>query len=335
MPRFGIPKFRFTLRTFLIVCLLPVPLWAWIASVKWSAASQRKAIALLNRKGIATKQFAPLPSRISDLMRKHVDQDAFTEVRNVICYSRSSSRQDFELSEADIVAISNLVGVRDLDLIPRSYSGRRSKHSRIENASLNFEPIVNLKTLGSFAVDAPIDERVLLKLADLPELHSLTLPNAQLTDQVLRRLGSSRILSALEFDAALASTQGLAALQDAPVLQTLSVGCIPTDVNALGSLLGCEALTHLTIYKSALRVSDASIISRMPIQTLRLLDCQIERGFFVTLLHSRCLQSGYVRNQAEGGRVILAIRLADLKYCDDHFTQDVPLPVEKHSKVAP
>lgn len=333
--RFHWLGFRFTLRTFLIFCVLPVPILAWLANVKMSAVRQRAALARLQACGIEGQRFAPLlPTRVTLLMRKYVDQDAYMEVRNVTwCASGLSS--SLKLDREDITALTRLQGLRDLDLVPQTISGGRRWNSPLSNSDGDFIQIAQIRELGSFAVNAPIDEKTQMGLAKLPKLHSLSLPGAQLTDSALERLGHSDVLTSLEFNAALTTPRGLICLQNAPRLQTLTVHHLQDASGFLKALIGCKALTHLTLQNSVLRVIDASTISRLPIQSLRLFNCELERGFFGELIQATGLKSLDVGTSKDGRRGFLTLSLANLKYCDDHFTAIHSISVRQRSNTNP
>lgn len=284
--------FRFSLRTFLIVCILPVPLFTWLANIKISAVRQRSAIARLESRGVMITEEAPTPNWVTNLIRRFVDKDAFemvTQVRRHDTPSKAGAVSSFDREE--LVALTQLKGLRDVDFIRRRIlrSGDSSSQRRLSDSDLAL--LAEIRTLGSLITDAEMGEPTLLSLAQLPELHTLQLPNAPFSDHVLKRFRECKKLATLEFDATNVSSKGLRNLAVLPVLQTLSLRKLHGRDSPLAAIAECKALTRLIISDSHLKLEDAIAINRLPIQTLTLDDCRIDDGFVKLLHESATLQS--------------------------------------------
>ena len=317
--RFRWPRFRFSLRTFLIVCVLPVPPLAWLATVKIRAVRQRAAITSLETRGVAfVKRQHPTPNWVTKLVRRFVDNEAFDTIQSVTARGTWQSKGT-NIESQDIEALIHLNELRDLDLIRLRISGARDPGSHIELPDSEVSKLADIRTLTSLSMDVELEQNTQSKLASLPELHSLILPSTRLTDDVLQILGQQPKLSALEFDASDITENGLRRLSMAPVLQTLCFRGLRNGEQTLADIVNCRALTHLTIFSSRLRLVDADFINKLPIQTLSLHGCEIERGFFLQLQYSKGLKRLAVSGNKHGTWIIYCT-LVELGRCEDHYT---------------
>jgi hypothetical protein len=288
MPHLRLPQFRFTLRTFLIVCILPVPVLTWLANVKMCAVRQRVAIAQLQSQGFVHVRVEH-PSLFWGvaLIRRLVDQDAFDKV-SVTNLNRPLIGQFWK--PEDLEALTQLKRLRDRSFIHRSELGRvYHDQDRIRLPSDVLNRITTIRSLTSLCLDADLDEETQLKIAQLPELHSLYLPSTKVTSELLRVLGQSDKIASIDVDASLVTADGLEGLTQATGLQTLMLRQLPAEKQLLFELAKCKALTHLQLHSSRLTVKDAKWISDLPIQSLSLFHCELEPGFLINLKNSRTL----------------------------------------------
>jgi hypothetical protein len=279
------------MRTFLIICTLPVPLLTWLANVKISAVKQRAAIAQLEAKGIVhVRCVEPTPFLPTRLVRSLVDRDAFNVATAVYVDNQNKRFTRRIFNEADLIALTHLDGLRDLWLMHRSQM-RKVDHQQ-DRVDLPQPVLANLATIRSLcllSIDADFDPETQLKLARLPEIHSLHLPGTQVTNETLEALGQSDKISSLDIDASVVTAKGLEGLAKAPVLQTLILRQLPSNRQLLGALTQCKALTHLQMHSSRLTVEDAKFINELPIQSISLFQCELEPGFLLSLENSRSL----------------------------------------------
>ncbi len=327
MRRLRLPQFRFSLRTFLIVCVVPVPILAWLANVKVTAVKQRAAIAQLESQGLVHVMLQrPTPFFPTNLIRAYVDQDAFDIASRVYPNALNSPFTRRSLKSADFEALPHLNGLRHLSL------GRRSLMSTLDHCpdrvvlpTKTQTKLSTIQTLKSLSVDADFDPETQLKLAQLPEMHSLHLPGTKVTNEMLQVLGQSDKISSLDINASLVTAKGLEGLARAPVLQTLMLRQLPGELRLLKSLSNCKALTHLQVNSSRLTAEDANYINALPIQSLSLFRCEIEPGFLASLIGSRTLSKLQIVAKGDDGMFISREGSLDsLGVWEDHFALKVP-----------
>jgi hypothetical protein len=330
MPGCRWPQFRFTLRTFLIVCVLPVPVLAWVASVKMSAVRQRAAAKYLEARSVVHVTFeSPTPNLINTFFRSFIDQDAFDRATVATRYYRVFSRgpkKDILIRE-DIDAILQLNNLRDLDLIVGDpYLGMYERpRPKPDLPASELARLTRIPTLARFAIDADLDHESQLRVARLPELHSLRLPSTPISEEVLEILVKNSNLAYLDVDARKLSRNGIAKLGTLPLLQSLTLRHVSQEEQFLDGLSSCQALGHLEMWDSKISRTGAKVINQLRIQSLSLIYCDVERGFFLELVNSKTLDRVLVitrlhsitLNKRGFTASIEADRLQEL---EDHFT---------------
>lgn len=312
MPRLRLPKFRFTLRTLLIACILPVPFLAWIANAKYRAVRQREAIAYFQSRGceIDFDSDEHLTTGTFRRLLDKIDPDIARRITRI--------RGGMRLCSADIKQLEQLRGVRDL------YFWQHSSET-YKLAGSDARRLVAIKTLASIDLDAQIDSESLLGLSQLAELHSVILPQVKVDARLLKVLAQKPQIAALEFNGSKVDGLALSHLSKLPLLQTLVIH--DPAPNSLHSLSGCSALTGLALYNCKLSASDGKAIQTLRIRTLDLIHPLIEKGFFQNLELHRSMTRLSIQNQAEFHSTsrpaddLQLIRLAEWRYCEDHFTE--------------
>lgn len=323
-----ISRFRFSLRTFLIVCILPVPVLAWMASVKLSAMQQRAAANHLEARAVVHVSFeSPTPNLINTFFRSFIDEDAFDRATVAARYYREFQPGEKDiLTREDIDAILKLRELRDLDLIVRNPHLINESPTPILNLPVSeIARLTHIPTLARFTIDADLDRESQLRLARLPELHSLALPGAKISDEVLDLLVQNPNIAYLEFDARKLSRDSFSKLNEFPRLQSLTLHHLPQETGFLENLSSCEALGQLELSHSKVRRSDAKVINGMRLQALHLNYCEVEPGFFADLTHSKTLVSVLARTTLRSAILhkrpfTASIEPDRLQELEDHFT---------------
>jgi hypothetical protein len=274
------PRFRFTLRTLLIVITIPVPFLAWVASIKIAAVQQRAAIAELQSGNHFVARDTPPTDFLSKLFHRFVDKDAFQTVHRVqLCNFtiRYGNPPPMPVERDDLDALSRINGLRDVEIFqdPRwPLQGVHDSSQRLSDSDLRF--LGHMKTLECIQTDVELSEQTLLKLAKLPKVSSLTLPNSAISDNVLEQLGENPQIKYLEFDASQVSSKGLKHLESLPALQTLCLWRLKDDDALIPIIAHYQALFELVINDSELTVADAVALNRLPIQRLTTNNCRME-----------------------------------------------------------
>jgi hypothetical protein len=311
------PPFRFSLRTFLIVCVLPVPFLAWIASVKLSAVRQRQAINHFQSRGFYigyddVGQSSPgLVKTICDAVDPHV----------LLRVTYLDATQP--LDRQDIEHLSRLQGLSNLHFHRQGVQPKPGEYTIGEN---DVRRIASIHTLASITLDAPLQADSIGIFLNLPELDSLMLPQAKVDSHFLEALSKKPRMAALEFDGSRLDPAALSQLSKLPLLQTLVIHHLAP--NTLQSLSECRALTGLALYDSHLSIADAHAIQKLRCRTLDLVNPAVEKGFFRKLeKHPTILRITVQRGTEYFSTSSTAngespITLAELEYCEDHFTTD-------------
>ena len=306
----------------MIVSILPAPVFAWLANVKMSAVRQRAAIAQLKSQGMVhVQEKTPTPYFATNLIRTVVDQDAFNTVTRVQVdnLNKRFTRRFWRID--DFEALTHLKGLRNLSLMHRSPLGIVDhRQDRIKLPSAVLSRLSTIRSLASLSIDADLDPETQLRLAQLPEVQSLNLPGTQVTNETLRALGQSDTISSIDIDASLVAAEGLEGLAQAKLLQTLSLRHLPSDLGLLSHLGKCKALTHLQVHSTKLSPEDATVINRLPIQTLSLFYCDLDVEFLRRLKASRTLAKVSIRVHRNDGRIThFDSSLDSLDAWEDHF----------------
>jgi hypothetical protein len=291
MPNLRLPRFRFTLRTFLIVCILPVPFLAWLGHIKMTAVRQRAAIAQLESQALVlVLRQRPTPFMPTNLIRTYIDQDAFDTASRVYpsVQGRMFGRRFWKSD--DFEALTQLSGLCHLSLLPRDpMATMASRPYRVDLPAETLGKLATIQTLTSLSIDADFDPETQLRLARLPEILSLHLPGTKVTDEMLHELGQSDKISTIDIDASLLTAKGLEGLTHAPVLKTLMLRRLPEKSQLLSPLSKCKALAHLQLHSCSLTAEDAKFINAAPIRSLSLFHCDIKPGFLLGLKGSQTL----------------------------------------------
>lgn len=306
---------QFSLRMLLLLWALPMPIIGWVINVKFTAVRQRAAATKLQMRGFwVGEDEAPPPTWLTNWMRKYVDQDAFDQ------FSYVTWLREDHVKPEDLSLLRHLPGLRDVRIASTAMSKRRDPNAEIKLTSEDVVRLASISSLAGISIEGTFHPEAALEFTKLPELHTLELPNTPFTDQVLAKLCKKETLSALDFDASDISESGLAQLANAPVFQTLCLRKMRSEPSILGGLLHCEALTGLKIVDSHLRLTDAQLITKLRIQSLIIVDCDIEDGFYANLSQSKTIQRIYTSRGKET-QLVLDLKPASLKYCDDRFAK--------------
>jgi hypothetical protein len=312
MRTISLPKIRFSLRTFLLICILPIPLLTWIGNAKYKAVRQRNAIAHFQSRGCDIG-FDSDEILITTSWRAFCDKVDPDIARRVTYLSGPA------LEPGDIEQLDRLQGLRDLHLgytLPIAYT----------YSDDTVRKILSIKSLASVTLDAKkIDPRSLEGLAHLPELHSVALPNVKFDAPLLDVLAKKSKIAFLQFDGSGLKSNDLAKLAKLPLLQSLVIH--HAAPGTLSALRDCEALTNLGLYDCHLTAEDGKAIQSLRIRTLDLVDATMEQGFFRNLELHRSITRVSVQKRAEfysttaPADSMQLIRLAEWRYCEDHFTE--------------
>ncbi len=310
-------QFRFSLRTFLIICVLPVPFLAWIASAKLSAVRQRQAINYFQSRGFNVG-FEDLGQSSPSLMKQVCD---FIDPDILLRVNYLETTQPVE--QVDIQHIPRLQG---LSIVHFFRQGVKAQPGEYALADADVQQIASIQSLAAITLDSPLEADSLRILTSLPLLDSLMLPQARVDSPFLEAISQKPKMAALEFNGSRVDRDGLSKLAKLPLLQTLVIHNHAPD--SLTGLKNCRALTGLVLMESNLTLADGEAMKGLRFRTLDLVDPIVEKGFFRKLAEHPTIvrisvQVGAVYHSnsstANGER---PIALAELEYCEDHFTQD-------------
>lgn len=309
--------FRFSLRTLLIICVLPVPFLAWIASVKLSAVRQRQAINHFQARGFNVGledigQSSPsLLKRVCDF----IDPDIMLRVN----YLETTK----PLEQADIPHIPRLQGLSNVHFYRQ---GVKAQPGEYRFADADVQRIASIQSLAAVTLDTPLEAESLRNLPLLPLLDSLVLPQAQVDSRFLEAISQKPRMAALEFNGSRIDRDSLSKLAKLPLLQTLVIHNHATD--SLYGLKDCRALTGLVLWDCKLSLADAEAMETLRFRTLDLVEPIVKKGFFrklanhPTLVRISVQVGATYHSNSSTANGEQAITLAELEYCEDHFTTE-------------
>jgi hypothetical protein len=324
------PRIRFSLRTFLIVCVLPVPFLTWIANLKLSAVRQRQALAHFQNRGfnVGLDDVGQSSPRLMKALCDFVDPQILMRVT----YLEATQ----PLNQDDLQHIPRLHGLSNLHFYRQGVPPKPAEYA-ITDADIR--RIASIQSLSGITLDAPLKGDSIREFASLPQLDSLMLPQAKVDSRFLAAIVENPRMAALEFNGSFLDRAALGKLAKLPLLQTLVIHDLAPD--SLSALANCRALTGLVLVDCKLTDADAESMKSLRFRTLDLVNPTVEKGFFRKLEHHPTIvritvQVGVVyfstSAAAEGDR---PIALGELEHCEGLFTTEETFSNPSSTSVSP
>lgn len=239
-------RFRFSLRTFLVLVTLCCVLSVWLARESDRARKQARAVAKLQQFGV-TLGFdyeydatgAEIPNAepwAPPALRQAVGEEFFRRVTHVSF--RPSKLHDSEASMLEAMeSLDQLADVTTLSLVvPRHLTDEMLVHV----AHLEKVRTLNLSCTH-------IDGSGLVHLRRMRELEELTLVGTSVTDEALAHLQHNMSLRSVSLAATDIGDSGLANLQNVTSLRSLSLGSTSITNVGLAYLSKLDGLEYLSL----------------------------------------------------------------------------------------